>query len=197
MKASFFKRMGAFVIDYFIVLVIASLITMGFNTNKNNDLNSQMNQLISDYQNEKITIDEYKDETYKLNYELQKENITVNIVTITLYIGYFVVFATLNKGQTLGKKLLKIRVVNKNNDKPSIWNMLVRSLFIYNIISILFSTVAVNFLNINTFTYIYTTLGYIEYFVIIISFFMVIYKKDGRGLHDMIAGTNVIEEVKK
>ncbi|MGM9875812.1 MAG: RDD family protein [Bacilli bacterium] len=197
MKASFFKRMGAFVIDYFIVLVIASLITMGFNTNKNNDLNSQMNQLISDYQNEKITIDEYKDETYKLNYELQKENMTVNIVTITLYIGYFVVFATLNKGQTLGKKLLKIRVVNKNNDKPSIWNMLVRSLFIYNIISILFSTVAVNFLNINTFTYIYTTLGYIEYFVIIISFFMVIYKKDGRGLHDMMAGTNVIEEVKK
>lgn len=197
MKASFFKRMGAFVIDYFIVLVIVSLITMGFNTNKNNDLNSQMNQLISDYQNEKITIDEYKDETYKLNYELQKENITVNIVTITLYIGYFVVFATLNKGQTLGKKLLKIRVVNKNNDKPSIWNMLVRSLLIYNIISILFSTVAVNFLNINTFTYIYTTLGYIEYFVIIISFFMVIYKKDGRGLHDMMAGTNVIEEVKK
>lgn len=197
MKASFFKRMGAFVIDYFIVLVIVSLITMGFNTNKNNDLNNQMNQLISDYQNEKITIDEYKDETYKLNYELQKENMTVNIVTITLYIGYFVVFATLNKGQTLGKKLLKIRVVNKNNDKPSIWNMLVRSLFIYNIISILFSTVAVNFLNINTFTYIYTALGYIEYFVIIISFFMVIYKKDGRGLHDMMAGTNVIEEVKK
>ncbi len=197
MKASFFKRMGAFVIDYFIVLFIASLITMGFNTNKNNDLNSQMNQLISDYQNEKITIDEYKDETYKLNYELQKENMTVNIVTITLYIGYFVVFATLNKGQTLGKKLLKIRVVNKNNDKPSIWNMLVRSLFIYNIISILFSTVAVNFLNINTFTYIYTALGYIEYFVIIISFFMVIYKTDGRGLHDMMAGTNVIEEVKK
>ena len=197
MKASFFKRMGAFVIDYFIVLVIVSLITMGFNTNKNNDLNNQMNQLISDYQNEKITIDEYKDETYKLNYELQKENITVNIVTITLYIGYFVVFATLNKGQTLGKKLLKIRVVNKNNDKPSIWNMLVRSLFIYNIISILFSTVAVKFLNINTFTYIYTTLGYIECFVIIISFFMVIYKKDGRGLHDMMACTNVIEEVKK
>lgn len=197
MKASFFKRMGAFVIDYFIVLVIVSLITMGFNTNKNNDLNNQRNQLISDYHNEKITIDEYNDENYKLIYELQKENMTVNIVTITLYIGYFVVFATLNKGQTLGKKLLKIRVVNKNNDKPSIWNMLVRSLFIYNIISILFSTVAVNFLNINTFTYIYTALGYIECFVIIISFFMVIYKKDGRGLHDMMAGTNVIEEVKK
>ena len=197
MKASFFKRMGAFVIDYFIVLVIASLITTGFNTNKNNDLNNQRNQLISDYQNEKITIDEYKNENYKLIYKLQKENITVNIVTITLYIGYFVVFATLNKGQTLGKKLLKIRVVNKNNDKPSIWNMLVRSLFIYNIVSALFSIIFVNILSVNTFIYIYTIVGYVEFFVIIVSFFMVTYKKDGKGLHDMIAGTNVIEEVKK
>ena len=46
------------------------------------------------------------------------------------------------------------------------------------------------------FTYIYTIVGYVEFFVIIVSFFMVTYKKDGRGLHDMIAGTNVIEEVK-
>ena len=32
--------------------------------------------------------------------------------------------------------------------------------------------------------------------VIIVSFFMIMYRKDGRGLHDIIAGTNVIEEVK-
>lgn len=196
MKTSFFKRIGAFVLDYFIVLFIASLITMGFSNDKVSDLNTEMNNLVNDYQNEKITIDEYKEETYRLNYELQKENITVNIVTITLYIGYFVVFATLNKGQTLGKKLLKIKVVNKDNDKPNVWNMLVRSLFIYNITSTLFSIIAVNFLSVNIFTYIYMALGYIEYFVIIVSLFMVIYKKDGRGLHDIMAGTTVIDEVK-
>ena len=189
MKASFFKRMGAFILDYFIVIFIVSLITMGFNSNKTNDLTDKMSKLLSDYQNGEITIDEYKDE---INYELQKSNLTSNIVSVTLYIGYFVVFATLNKGQTLGKKLLKIKVVNKDGEKPSIWNMLLRSLFIYNIVSALFSIIFVN-----TFTYIYTIVGYVEFFVIIVSFFMVTYKKDGRGLHDMIAGTNVIEEVKK
>ena len=55
----------------------------------------------------------------------------------------------------------------------------------------------VNILSVNTFIYIYTIVGYVEFFVIIVSFFMVTYKKDGKGLHDMIAGTNVIEEVKK
>jgi len=178
-------------------IFIVSLITMGFNSNKTNDLTDKMSKLLSDYQNGEITIDEYKDETYKINYELQKSNLTTNIVSVTLYIGYFVVFATLNKGQTLGKKLLKIKVVNKDGEKPSIWNMLLRSLFIYNIVSALFSIIFVNILSVNTFTYIYTIVGYVEFFVIIVSFFMVTYKKDGRGLHDMIAGTNVIEEVKK
>lgn len=197
MKASFFKRICAFLLDYFIVIFIVSLITMGFNNNGTNEVTSKMNKLMSDYQSGEITIDEYKDETYKLNYDLQKSNLTSNIVSVTLYVGYFIVFATLNKGQTLGKKLLKVKVVNKDGDKPSIWNMLIRSLFIYNIVSALFSVIFINILSVNAFTYTYTILGYIEFFVIIVSFFMVIYKKDGRGLHDMIAGTNVIEEVKK
>ena len=34
----------------------------------------------------------------------------------------------------LKNKLLKIKVVNKDGEKPSIWNMLLRSLFIYNIV---------------------------------------------------------------
>lgn len=197
MKASFFKRLGAFILDYFIIIFIASLITMGFDSNKTTDLTNKMSQLANDYQSGEITIDEYKEETYKINYELQKSNVTTNIVSVTLYIGYFIVFATLNKGQTLGKKLLKIKVVNKNNEKPNIWNMLLRSLFIYNIISALFSIIFVNLLSVNTFTYIYTIIGYVEFFVIIVSFFMVTYKSDGRGLHDIIAGTNVIEEVKE
>ena len=197
MKASFFKRLGAFFIDYFIVILIASIITMGFSNTSSEEISKKMNNLVSDYQSEKISIDEYTEETYKLNYDLQKSNLYTNVVSITLYIGYFIIFATLNKGQTLGKKLLKIKVVNKEEKKPSVWNMFVRSLFIYNLASAIFSVVFINFLGISTFTNIYTTIGYIEFFVIIISFFMVTYKKDGRGLHDMMARTNVIEEVRK
>ena len=89
MKASFFKRMGAFILDYFIVIFIVSLITMGFNSNKTNDLTDKMSKLLSDYQNGEITIDEYKDETYKINYELQKSNLTTNIVSVNLIYWIF------------------------------------------------------------------------------------------------------------
>lgn len=197
MKASFFKRLGAFIIDYFIVIFIISMITMGFSSSATNNISKQASELVSDYQNEKITAEEYTEEYSKLSYELQKSNVNMNIASITLYVGYFIIFATLNRGQTLGKKLFKIKVVSKDNKDVNVWNMLIRSLLIYNLISAIFSVIFVNFLSVDAFTNVYMIIGYIEYFIMIVSFFMVTYKKDGRGLHDIIAGTNVIEEVRK
>lgn len=197
MKASFFKRLGAFIIDYFIVIFIISMITMGFSSSATNDISKKASELVSDYQNEKITAEEYTEEYSKLSYELQKSNVNMNIASITLYVGYFIIFATLNRGQTLGKKLFKIKVVSKDNKDVNVWNMLIRSLLIYNLISAIFSVIFVNFLSVDAFTNVYMIIGYIEYFIMIVSFFMVTYKKDGRGLHDIIAGTNVIEEVRK
>ena len=54
----------------------------------------------------------------------------------------------------------------------------------------------VNVLNKEMFGYSYVIVSYLEIIFMTVAFFMVLYKKDGRGLHDIIANTNVIEEVK-
>lgn len=196
MKASFIKRLGAFILDITILSVIFSLITIGFNMNVTDNINKEINGVLEQYQNNEITIEEYTDKVIELNYELQKSSLLTNLVNIVLYIGYFIVFGYLNKGQTLGKKICKIKVVNVNGDVPSIWNMLVRSLFIYGIFTLLFSVLFVNILSTKIFTYSYTIVTYVEAIFAMISFFMVLYRKDGKGLHDTIAKTYVIEEVK-
>lgn len=194
MKAMFFRRFGAFIIDYFIVILILSLITMGFKTNS--DLVNETNALINSYVDEEITIEEYNDNIADINYRLQKGNVLVNGISCVLYIGYFVVFTFLNNGQTLGKKILKLRVVSKDEKKVGIGRMFVRSLFIYGILSSLYLTIFVNLFNANMFNIGSVIISYIETFFIVICFFMVLYKKDKRGLHDIIAGTKVIGEVK-
>lgn len=195
LKASFIKRLGAFIIDTMILSVIFSLITMGFNTDTS-DINKELTTILKQYKESEITIEEYSDKVTNLNYELQKSSIIINTVNVVLYVGYFIVFGYLNKGQTLGKKLCKIKVVSKDNNIPSIWNMIVRSIFIYGIVTLLFSIIFINILNNKIFTYGYTIITYIESIFIIICFFMVLYKKDGKGLHDLMAKTYVIEEVK-
>lgn len=195
MKASFAKRLGAFIIDSVILSIVFAIITMGFRLDTNS-ITEEVNNTLERYESGDITTEEYLDKTLELNYELQKSSLIVNSLNIVLYIGYFIVFGYLNKGQTIGKKICKIKVVNNKDDKLSIWNMVVRSLFIYGIFTLLYSVIFVNVLNKEMFGYSYVIVSYLEIIFMVIAFFMVLYKKDGRGLHDIIANTNVIEEVK-
>lgn len=195
MKAGFLKRLGAFIIDSVILSIVFAIITMGFKLDTK-DINDEVANTLEQYESGEITEEEYLDMTLELNYELQKSSLVVNGLNIVLYVGYFIVFGYLNKGQTIGKKICKIKVVNSKDDKLSIWNMIVRSLFIYGIFTLLYSVIFVNVLNKEMFGYSYVIVSYLEIIFMAIAFFMVLYKKDGRGLHDIIANTNVIEEVK-
>lgn len=192
MKADFFKRIFAYMIDYFIILLVLSFITA--NINVGSDITEKVNNLTNEYKNGNITIEEYNEEVLPLNYELIKRKLPVNVITCVIIIGYYIVFAYFNKGQTLGKKICKIRVVNDKGERASIWNILIRSLFIYGIITTLYSLISINFLDIESFNYSVSVVSVIESLFIVISLLMMLYKKDGRGLHDIIAKTKVIGE---
>ena len=192
MKADFFKRIFAYMIDYFIILLVLSFITA--NINVGSDITEKVNNLTNEYKNGNITIEEYNEEALPLNYELTKRKLPVNVITCVIIIGYYIVFAYFNKGQTLGKKICKIRVVNDKGERACIWNILIRSLFIYGIITTLYSLISINFLDIESFNYSVSVVSVIESLFIVISLLMMLYKKDGRGLHDIIAKTKVIGE---
>lgn len=194
MKTVFFKRLGAYLLDFIIVTFIVAIITVNFKTN--NVVIEKMNSLISGVASEEITLEEYSNQIFEINYEYQRAIIPSTIVSVVINVVYFIIFAFLNKGQTLGKKVFKIKVVNQDGKNPSIWNMLLRSIWLYGIITGIVNIIGVYVLNVKLFNYTSTTVNYIYYGFIIISFFMVIYKKDGRGIHDIIGKTSVKEEVK-
>ena len=132
----------------------------------------------------------------ELEYEYQKDNLPVNIINIVLFIGYFIVFGYLNKGQTLGKKIFKIRVVNDDGSTVKLSSLIIRSLFIYGIVSCTYCIICTSFLPIKVFTYSYKWVVNIETMVLFVCFLMAMYRKDGKGLHDLVSKTNVIGEVK-
>lgn len=195
MKSIFFKRIGAYLLDSFILIFILSLITMGFKSNSK--LIDEANALLNSYTNQEITISEYNDRVMNINYKLQKENIWVNGISCALYIGYFMLFTYFNKGQTIGKKIFKLKIVSKDNTRIKFRQIFIRSIFIYGILSSFYSSIFINFLGVNTFNIGGTIISYIEYTFIIICFFMILYKKDKRGLHDIISGTMISNDVRK
>lgn len=194
MKSIFFKRIGAYLFDFIFITFIVSLITVNFKVNTN--VVKEVNDLINNVNKEEISIDDYSNKIVKINYDYQKSIVSITIVNVIISFIYFVIFATLNKGQTLGKKIFKIRVVNKDKERPSIWNMLIRSIFLYGMLINISSIICVYCFDYNIYNYIFSVTEYICYLFVIICFFMVIKRKDGRGLHDLMSKTSVIGEVR-
>ena len=130
-----------------------------------------------------------------LDLESQIEMNTVNTNAVGFCRLVNVVFQYMKKGQTLGKKLLKIRVVDKDTNKPTtIVKGLIRSLFTLNIASGVLNILFIYTLNKTSYFLGYGFVGGLEWLFIIITIFFVLYRKDGRGLHDMMTNTTVIKE---
>ena len=194
MKATFLERLGSYIIDTIIVSFIFSLICLGFG-NHTTATEKRMQELDDQLIEEKITPDEYLKEYKDVLYDYQKENALQSGISVALTIAYYIVFQYMNKGQTIGKKLLNIRVVDKENEKPiSILKGLIRTLVIFNIVSGALSILLLYLLGKTTYFNVYGTLVCIEGILMLTSIIFVLYRKDHRGLHDMITNTVVIKE---
>ena len=196
MKATFFERLGAYFLDMLIVSFIFSIIYLGFGNQTSNT-----EKLISELENklleETITEEEFIEEYQILIYDYQKENVLKSGISVALTIAYYVVFQYMNKGQTIGKKILNIRVVDKDTKKPiSILKGLLRTIIILSILSGLLNIIMLYILNKSNYFISYSILLSFEGIFILISTMLVLYKKDKRGLHDMIANTIVLKDKK-
>lgn len=201
MKATFFERLGSYVLDIIIVMLILSLISLGFN-NYTSSTEKQLDAITNQFIEQEITAEEYLVEYSELSYDYQKENILELSITVALVVAYFSIFQYMNKGQTIGKKLLGIKVVDKNTEKPTtILKGIIRSLFISfyisGIMSGILNIILLYTLNKSNYLSVYGIVSGIELIFTLITAILVLYKKDGRGLHDMMANTIVIKERRK
>ena len=192
MKASFFNRMAAYIVDMLLVMVCFSVITVGIGSNK--EIEKKLNNLTTELTEKTITSEEYYTEYQKLYYESQKTAVGANTVSIVLTIGYFIIFAYLNKGQTIGKKIFNLRVVGKNNSKVKLSQMIIRGLIIYSLLSAFVNTYSVNFLDIKLYNTVSVAVTSIDTILILVTIIFILYNKDKKGLHDILAKTKVIVE---
>lgn len=193
MKASFFKRLGAYLLDAIFLTIIVTIITSGMTSKEYSDAYNEYLELNEKYMAQEITIGEYLDGISPLMYTINKSSVLVTGINVGLSIAYFIVFQYLNKGQTLGKKLFKIKVVENGKD-PSLKSMIIRSILIDSIFSGLIGIIFIYVLKQNTYYLGYSIVQMIETMFIFVSALFVLYRKDKLGLHDIIAHTEVLEE---
>ena len=202
-NAKIIKRISAYLLDVLLVYVLISLIGsirfLNPTYDKYVESYEQYNEVLEKYYNEEIDEKEF----IKLNsgnlYNISKYSISTSIISIIVIVGYFVFFQKFAGGQTLGKKIMKIKTVSANSKEVSIVRYLLRLipvyyLFIGNVFGVFLNIILVltlngsNFMNTNSIViYSFLVLG-------IISFVMMCVSQEKIGLHDRIAKTKVVME---
>lgn len=206
-----YRRISAFLIDIFLVTFISTIFSSI----------SYVNPFIGNY---KVAYDEYR-EIYKSESESVLTNPTIknvvdysnkmskqiykidysmlfnNIYYLVFSFLYFVLFAYFTNGQTLGKKLFKLRVVRQDGEKVKLSNLMLRTFLsgssIFMGVNIIVVIQLLLLLISQNQVYFYAILfsSMISYVIEIIGL-VLLFSKEHRSLDDIIASTKVIDEVK-
>jgi uncharacterized RDD family membrane protein YckC len=195
MEAGFIKRLGAFFIDILIVGFTVNLILGFFPQNEENViLNEQLNEIAEKSSEKGIDMNILMHQYGEIMYELEYNNLLKTIINFVMVIVYFVIFQAKNHGQTLGKRLLRIRVIKEDGDNVEVNDILFRSLLVNGIVYSMLSMGFIFILKGYSYFIFTSVLGFIQLLLLIISMLMILYRKDKRGLHDLMGNTKVITE---
>ncbi len=192
-KLSFTKRLCAYIIDIFVVSLLASLIVSPFiDVESINKLNKNMTEVTDAYLEQEINEATFLFESESINYQIARQSGMLTFVTIIIKMLYFIVYQLYNKGQTLGKSMFKIKV--ESMDEVLTTNqMILRTFIIDGILYSILGFALMIFASQSTYFYGMLVFEVIQYIIIVICFVMMMFKKDGRGLHDIVSRTRVVE----
>lgn len=197
-NAYFIKRLGALILDMIIVSTVVSMLTFFVNNNSNYEkLTKEYNDVMEQAMDKKTSPKEYKKLLSKasdISYDLSKQTVVVSFVSLTMYILYFIVFQFYNKGQTIGKKLMKIKIESNDGKDLTMNQLAVRSLIINSILANLILLAVIILGSKDIYFVSSTTVSMIQYIIIFTTAIMILFRKDKRGLHDVITNTKVINE---
>lgn len=192
-----FKRFGAYIIDILIVSIISALLSnigsINYQLDKYAKTYEEVMDVTEKFGDKEITEKEYNKEIKNLTYTLDKNSTITTIISIACLIGYFGIFQFSQNGRTLGKRIFKLQVKKYKDGNLNIGNYLLRVLILNNVLFNIARLVLIYTLSKNTYmkTYDYVSnIQLIFQLLIIVSMFM---SREGRGIHDIIAGTQVID----
>lgn len=195
MKKTTLRRFWAYVIDIMIVTFISSMFSyipilnpkLDEYESKYNEYMEEYTSLLETMDTETLNLDHLSD----LTYEFTKAGIYISLITVVITALYFTGFQYINKGQTIGKKLVKIKVVS-TKDKLTFKQVLIRTLICDSILTSTITLILLGFASKSVYLNVSQYVSMLDMCLIFGCIIFALFREDGRGLHDLIASTRVV-----
>ena len=211
---SLFKRALAYLLDLGLIMIVVSCISnssINPQSEKYRELYANFSKLQTNYYEQqkndiktcndlKEAIDDKKltEQKYLDDYEnLEKEELTQRessftyILDVIVTLLYVVLFQKYTNGQTLGKKIMRLKVVPLQDGQLTYKQLLIRNIFLFSILYHLLMVFTSFVIPEKYFVLSSDILYLMDYFLSIAVVGTMFFNKQRRGLHDMVAKTRV------
>lgn len=191
------KRFTAYIIDIILVYFVANAIfIICFNNDykkfqKSTDEYVETLKKTMSNTKEKQNAEELIAQTNKINYDYLKSGQTQTIIVLTIEIIYFVFMQYFNKGQTIGKKLMKIRIKQQEGKKLDASQFVLREAVLFVLPVQIIDVICLLTTKMNTYLTINSVTSNINSLVTITIIAFVLFRKDERGLHEIVSKTEM------
>ena len=194
MNAKFSRRLIAYLIDFAFIAAILMILANFIPKSADFDyLNQDMNALTEQAMNNEITFESYLREYTTYLRAVDRINVLYNSISLAIVIIYYCVIPMFTSC-TLGKYIMKLKIVRKDKKKLSFYNLILRSVIDQALLITLISIVMAQLVSNKTYLITLFILGIIQILLVITSGFMILYRRDARGLQDIISNSKIVKK---
>ena len=188
------KRLFAYITDMFIISIISTLIfQIAYKNTAFQEYEEKTEYYVNEIRNSG-SADYSEDDLVNILYDINKIQIPKQIIEFGLTIFYFGILSFILNGKTLGKKILKIRVVPIKGKKLNAPLYFLREIILTNSIFKLLAIINISLCGVEKWYLFNGIITNLETVVIIALLGTLIFREDERSLHDVLCKTKVIED---
>lgn len=194
MKTITKKRICAYLIDMFILFVFIGIGAMLTNVTENEKaLRLELSEMNEKAVMRETSITSYLFHLSEISQDIDREHVAVGFINLVFVFIYFVFIPYFMEGKTFGKALMKIRVVDESGGEATIHSLVIRNVVLNGLLYLFLSLLFIYIVPGILYLLMISILGIIQLALVIFSVFMVLYRKDGVGLHERLSHTKVVE----
>ncbi len=190
-----FKRILAYIFDFLLVSVIVAMFSEISVINPYYESYSDISEQYLEYVNSvesSIDLDPVIINNYV--YQISYYSIYMNIINIVFVFIYYVLFQYFNDGKTIGKALMRIKIVSNNGKKVKFYQLFIRVLLINGLLINCLNVLSLFIFSKEVCLEVLPLIQFIDTLLIFIISCMVLFRKDGKGIHDLLSGSKIKEE---
>lgn len=192
------KRIKSFAIDFMILLIFFLFVQFLIpKTDYVKTLEAEQNSIMEDYFAHRIDFTDYVSSYGNVFYESSKEGQVTYLLYLLFMIGYFVVLPFFWKGRTLGCYFSNVQIERFDQGRLHIWQLFVRYSIVFGLGYVFLNNLFLLLIPKAYYFILMSVVAVFQFVVAIFSMVTVIFRKEKRGLHELLSNTEITKIIKE